>query len=470
MVASRASRNRPKGVRSGPFGLGVLVLSLVPSQAGYQDLAALLGQQDTWQRPRVAALASPFGTIHAATFSFPRPIGSQIPEPPVYRLAGLSVGDFDMTGSLGSGTIERRSVDFPEVNRRLKGDLLVARPQRQPEPVGTRDLTPGRIKTVSFPKPIESPTLLEVPMSRPDEAVAEATPVEENAAQDAAKASAGAYAVASLPPQEIVLPPRTVEPSLDVKLPAEEDTDPIDSLNPAARAARLYFGALPVGRNIGPIDRWPDNEPLLVPPSSGDPNIKQSALAPLPEQDAPGQTVAPKGEVTGPEQRPKTPAERLGLTPKDRAKAEKCMAEAVYFESRGETKRGQIAVAQVVLNRVFSGYYPNNVCGVVYQNAHRYNACQFTFACDRVKDVITEPDMWEQAKEISRDMLDGKLWLSDIGKSTHYHAYWVHPWWVGTMRKLSRIGVHTFYRPKRWGDGSDAPTFGPGITPENVKL
>ena len=115
---------------------------------------------------------------------------------------------------------------------------------------------------------------------------------------------------------------------------------------------------------------------------------------------------------------------------------------------------GQEAVAQVVMNRVFSGFYPNNVCGVVYQNAHRRNACQFTFACDNVPDVVTEPDMWEQAKTIARDTLDGKLWLAEIGKSTHYHAYWVHPWWVRTMRKLSRIGVHTFYRPRRWGDGA----------------
>ena len=63
--------------------------------------------------------------------------------------------------------------------------------------------------------------------------------------------------------------------------------------------------------------------------------------------------------------------------------------------------------------------------------------------------------MWEQAKEIARDMLDGKLWLPEIGKSTHYHAYWVHPWWVGTMRKLSTIGVHSFYRPSA---GATAPT------------
>ena len=485
-----ASRNGPKGGRVGPFGLSVLALSLVPTQIGYQDLAALLiRQQDVSQRARAHALASPFGTIHAATFSFPRPIGSLIPEPPVYRLASLGAGDPDVTGSIvPNAAFDMRRADFPVVNRRLKGDFLVARPRPEPAPGGTRDLTPGRVKTVSFPRPPQNPHLIEDPQPREEEAEVEAPPVDENAAppsgeepvpakehkskDDAepsvAAAPAGGYAVASLPPQEVTLPPREVAPPLEVAPPPEE-IDPVDSLNPAARAARLYFGAIPVGRNIGTIERWPGEEPVLLTPPSSDPDIKQSALAPLPE-DRPGQTVAPKGQVTGPAQRPQTPAERLGLNAKERAKAEKCMAEAVYFESRGETKRGQIAVAQVVLNRVFSGYYPNNVCGVVYQNAHRYNACQFTFACDKVKDVVNDPPLWEQAKEISRDMLDGKLWLADIGKSTHYHAYWVHPWWVGTMRKLSTIGVHKFYRPKRWGDGSDAPSFGPGITPENVKL
>ena len=67
-----ASRSRPRGVRVGPFGLGVLALSLLPSQIGYQDVAALLiRQEDVSQRARAYALASPFGTIHAATFSFP---------------------------------------------------------------------------------------------------------------------------------------------------------------------------------------------------------------------------------------------------------------------------------------------------------------------------------------------------------------------------------------------------------------
>jgi spore germination cell wall hydrolase CwlJ-like protein len=122
--------------------------------------------------------------------------------------------------------------------------------------------------------------------------------------------------------------------------------------------------------------------------------------------------------------------------------------------------RGQIAVAQVVLNRAFSGFYPNTVCGVVYQNKHRHFACQFTFACDNNPDVIREPDMWERARKIAKAMLDGQLWLPEVGKSTHYHAYWVHPSWVSEMKKMYKFGVHTFYRPRAWGDGSEAPSWG----------
>jgi hypothetical protein len=120
-----------------------------------------------------------------------------------------------------------------------------------------------------------------------------------------------------------------------------------------------------------------------------------------------------------------------------------------------------MAVAQVIMNRVFSGYYPNNVCGVVYQNANRHLACQFTFACEG-KDLgrINELDMWEQAKRIAKDMLDGKIWLTEVGHATHYHAYWVHPSWVHEMNRMYRLGVHTFYRPRAWGDGSDAPIWG----------
>ena len=83
---------------------------------------------------------------------------------------------------------------------------------------------------------------------------------------------------------------------------------------------------------------------------------------------------------------------------------------------------------------------------------------------------MDEPDAWKRAKEIARDTLDGKLWLPDVGKATHYHAYWVRPIWVHEMHKLDRIGVHTFYRPRNWGDGAGAPVWGDAATTkETVK-
>ena len=159
----------------------------------------------------------------------------------------------------------------------------------------------------------------------------------------------------------------------------------------------------------------------------------------------------------------KTPAERLGLTGKPRARAEKCLADAIYFESRGEALRGQKAVAQVVMNRVFSGRYPHDVCGVVFQNASHHLACQFTFACTgRRLNRGGEPRMWQRANRIARDMLDGKIWLTEVAHATHYHASWVRPLWIRGMAKLYRLGVQTFYRPRAWGNGSNMPVFSEG--------
>jgi spore germination cell wall hydrolase CwlJ-like protein len=203
-----------------------------------------------------------------------------------------------------------------------------------------------------------------------------------------------------------------------------------------------------------------------MPGAVADPDMKVMASLP-PVANVPsravesGVSIAAKGEVNSNYQHIKTPAERLGLfDEKARAKSEKCLAEAVYFEARGEAVRGQIAVAQVVLNRAFSGFYPSTVCAVVYQNKHRHLACQFTFACDNVADVVREPDMWDRAKKIAKAMLDGQLWLPEVAKSTHYHAYWVRPSWVHEMKKMYKYGVHTFYRPRAWGDGSEAPSWG----------
>jgi hypothetical protein len=214
------------------------------------------------------------------------------------------------------------------------------------------------------------------------------------------------------------------------------------------------------------LQSWaPGAEPILVAPA-GEPGVQLSALEGPDTETAAGETITGKDNS-----RVLSPAQQLGLEGKPRARAEKCLADAIYFEARGEPFKGQQAVAQVVMNRVFSGVYPNDVCGVVYQNAGRHLACQFTFACEG-KDLnrIDEPDMWEQAKLISRDMLDGKIWLAEVGHATHYHAYWVHPSWVHEMARLYHLGVHTFYRPLNWGNGDDEPVWGNGPAMVGVRL
>src|SRR5476651_1060019 len=97
------SRRRPKEARYyASFGLSVLVMGLMPNPIGYQDLAALMARQpDVSQRARAHMMASPFGTIHAATFSFPQPVGTLIPDPPLVQLASIGTYDPETTGSLG---------------------------------------------------------------------------------------------------------------------------------------------------------------------------------------------------------------------------------------------------------------------------------------------------------------------------------------------------------------------------------
>jgi hypothetical protein len=416
-VSRKRRRLRPVSI-----GLGALVFSLLPTTVAYQDLGALLVRQPgVSARARAHLIASPFGTIHAAMFSLPRPIGTAIPHPPVYALANFDPND--VTGSIASEYLgdPNAPLQFPTVNRRSKRDSLLSR-QRQPLP------------------PMPPVVLIEpVPQAQADAPLkSEDIGVRIDPYSD--------YEFASVPGAQVT--------------PLEID----QSSPPNKDGARIYFGADPLAAGEQPIKPWAPGEgpTVMASRTSGDPDIKQSALGPPGEsgEGAAGESIASKGEVTGVDQRPKSPAERLGLSGASYGKSAKCLANAIYFEARGEAVRGQIAVAQVVLNRVFSPFYPNNVCDVVYQNANRHLGCQFTFACDGIPDVITEPDAWLRAERIARDMLDGKLWMPEVAKSTHYHAYWVHPDWVNEMKKIYKLGVHTFYRPRAWGDGSDEPSWG----------
>ncbi|GAB4576904.1 MAG: hypothetical protein Tsb008_22010 [Rhodothalassiaceae bacterium] len=122
-----------------------------------------------------------------------------------------------------------------------------------------------------------------------------------------------------------------------------------------------------------------------------------------------------------------------------------CLAQAVYFEARSEPLEGQIAVAQVVLNRVKSEYWPDSVCAVVFQNEHRRNGCQFSFACDGRSDRPYNMVAWDKARKIARLALQSKL--PDITEqATHYHADYVAPDWQNRLEETAIYGRHRFYR------------------------
>ncbi|MCB1464141.1 MAG: cell wall hydrolase [Nitratireductor sp.] len=123
-----------------------------------------------------------------------------------------------------------------------------------------------------------------------------------------------------------------------------------------------------------------------------------------------------------------------------------CLTAGIYFEARGEPVRGQAAVAQVILNRVKNPAYPNDICAVVYQNKKWRNRCQFSFACDGIKDRVGDTKRWELAKYVARETTEGRIWLKEVGSSTHYHATYVSPRWARYMQKVGRIGLHVFYR------------------------
>jgi hypothetical protein len=126
-----------------------------------------------------------------------------------------------------------------------------------------------------------------------------------------------------------------------------------------------------------------------------------------------------------------------------------CMATAIYFEARGESYRGQVAVGQVVMNRVAHRLYPDTICNVVFQNQHMRNACQFSFACDGIPEKVTEGKAWAQAEEIAKGVINGSLYITDVGKSTHYHATYVYPHWAPRLKRNTKIGHHIFYQFKR---------------------
>lgn len=189
--------------------------------------------------------------------------------------------------------------------------------------------------------------------------------------------------------------------------------------------------------------------------------------------------LATGGKTPSPQSIAYTPSpDGLNFKSKGESEAEfeererRCLATAIYFEARGEPVRGQIAVGQVILNRVRSPQFPQTICGVVYQG-QMHPGCQFSFACDGHTDMPRDDAQWALAQQLSRQITSGEVWLPEVGYSTYYHANYVRPAWVDAMNKIDSIGRHIFYkkrneRPYIVQDAAAAP--GTDAQPATVSL
>ncbi|MCI5047591.1 MAG: cell wall hydrolase [Aquisalinus sp.] len=127
------------------------------------------------------------------------------------------------------------------------------------------------------------------------------------------------------------------------------------------------------------------------------------------------------------------------------AKEQKCLAQAIYYEAGFEPVIGQMAVADVVLNRVESNSYPNTVCGVVYQGSHRRTGCQFSFTCDGSLTRARHEPTYRASEKMAGAILAG-VHIPVSNDATHYHADYVSPYWAPRLTKTAEIGTHRFYR------------------------
>ncbi len=132
-------------------------------------------------------------------------------------------------------------------------------------------------------------------------------------------------------------------------------------------------------------------------------------------------------------------------TPESRARATDCLAATIYYEAGAEAVEGQMAVVQVVLNRVRHPAYPKSVCGVVFQGHDRRTGCQFSYTCDGSMDRHPPIAAWERYRGIARAMLGGLVY-APVGLATHYHTDWVLPAWSAKLDKVRVERTHLFFR------------------------
>ena len=123
-----------------------------------------------------------------------------------------------------------------------------------------------------------------------------------------------------------------------------------------------------------------------------------------------------------------------------------CLTKALYFEARGESVKGQFAVAEVIVNRATSPDFPNSICGVIEDGVEAAKGCQFSFMCDGRAEAMDNPDLRVRLGKIARLMLDGAPRRLTKG-ATFYHNRSVRPRWSRVFTRTATIGNHVFYRP-----------------------
>jgi len=160
-----------------------------------------------------------------------------------------------------------------------------------------------------------------------------------------------------------------------------------------------------------------------------------TSLTPTPAQVAADTTAA----LAAPVQRALKEIVDLFVDSGNQDDEQLCLAKAVYFEARGESLEGQLAVAEVVLNRASSGRYPSTICGVITQPA------QFSFIRrGRFPAVRMSSDCWRKALAIA-DIARNKLANEIPSNVLWYHANYVAPAWGRWHVRVAQIGAHIFY-------------------------
>ncbi len=314
--------------------------------------------------------------------------------------------------------MKRAAGSFPQVDRSAKGDPLVGL-----RPTLTRDGPPGELERIVFgeaPDMVSSGFSLEALDGYDGPQIGFEPPAHDEGVTDPALSDASPTAV-----RRIITSPREAElhlESIDGSTPSVAGSLAQSSTTPTTGDSVRIASATPQPATPAATAQQPQSR-IAKAAANGDATARRT------ERESEGKQIYTSL-----------------IAPENMAKEQRCLAEAIYFEARSESEEGRAAVAQVVLNRVKSGLYPDSVCGTVYQNRNRHLACQFTFACEGKSLRITEPGPWRDATRIAREVYDGTTYLADVGASTHYHADYVRPYWARKLKKMDTIGRHVFYK------------------------